>query len=326
MQWCKQRFRLERRRLLMYACVHARRQLRNSSEAVGVIQARRLQRSFGDGLIAAEVEDLREAWMPHVDAILADDEIIAAVHQALAQRHPNSRRRGRPGFSAEIVLRWLILKHLRNWSYQVLEREVRANLVYRDFTRVGSEKVPDAKTMGRWGTALGPAMVQQIHQRIVQIAQARKVVQGRKMRLDTTVVESNIHYPTDSSLLGDGVRVLIRTMKKISKLTGTVGSKLRDRSRSVKLRLLEIARSARGKTPPGREKMQRAYGKLLDATGRVVAGEAIRTGNHQRREAVYGDGEAGGAGGAAPATGDNGATVAAGHAPDQSADFPGRYP
>lgn len=240
-----------------------------------MIQARRLQRSFGDGLIAAEVEDLREAWMPHVDAILADDEIIAAVHQALAQRHPNSRRRGRLGFSAEIVLRLLILKHLRNWSYQVLEREVRANLVYRDFTRVGSEKVPDAKTMGRWGIALGPAMIQQIHERIVQIAQARKVVQGRKMRLDTTVVESNIHYPTDSSLLGDGVRVLIRTMKKISKLTGTVGSKLRDRSRSVKLRLLEIARSARGKTPPSREKMQRAYGKLLDATGRVV-GQAKR--------------------------------------------------
>jgi transposase, IS5 family len=156
-----------------------------------VIQARRLQRSFGDGLIAAEVKDLRDAWMPHVDAILADDEIIAAVHQALAQRHPNSCRRGRPGFSAEVVVRLLVLKHLRNWSYQVLEREVRANLVYRDFTRVGSEKVPDAKTMGRWGTALGPAAIQQIHGRIVQIAQAQKIVQGRRMRVDTTVVESN---------------------------------------------------------------------------------------------------------------------------------------
>jgi hypothetical protein len=100
--------------------------------------------------------------MPHVDAILADDEIIAAVHQALAQRLPNSRRRGRLGFSAEIVLRLLILKHLCNWSYQMLEREVRANLVSRDFTRVGSEKMPDAKTMGRWGIALGRAVIQQI--------------------------------------------------------------------------------------------------------------------------------------------------------------------
>jgi IS5 family transposase len=240
-----------------------------------VIQARRLQRSFGDGLIAAEVKDLREAWMPHVDAILADDEIIAAVHQALAQRHPNSRRRGRPGFSAEIVLRLLILKHLRNWSYQVLEREVRANLVYRDFTRVGSEKMPDAKTMGRWGIALGPAVIQQIHERIVQIAQAQKVVQGRKMRVDTTVVERNIHYPTDSSLLGDGVRVLIRSMRKITKLTGEAGAKFRDRSRSVKHRVIEIARAARGKTEPCRDKMKRAYGKLVEATGRVV-GQAKR--------------------------------------------------
>ena len=240
-----------------------------------MIQARRLQRSFGDGLIAAEVKDLREAWMPHVDAILADDEIIAAVHQALAQRHPNSRRRGRPGFSAEIVLRLLILKHLRNWSYQVLEREVHANLVYRDFTRVGSEKMPDAKTMGRWGIALGPAVIQQIHQRIVQIAQAQKVVQGRKMRVDTTVVERNIHYPTDSSLLGDGVRVLIRSMRKITKLTGEAGAKFRDRSRSVKHRVIEIARAARGKTEPCRDKMKRAYGKLVEATGRVV-GQAKR--------------------------------------------------
>ena len=240
-----------------------------------MIQARRLQRSFGDGLIAAEIKDLREAWMLHVDAMLADDKIIATVHQALAKRHPNSRRRGRPGFSAEIVLRLLILKHLRNWSYQVLEREVRANLVYRDFTRVGSEKVPDAKTIGRWGTALGPAVIQQIHERIVQIAQAQKLVQGRKMRLDTTVVERNIHYPTDSSLLGDGVRVLIRSMRKITKLTGEVGVKFRDRSRSVKHRVIEIARAARGKTEPCRDKTKRAYGKLVDATRRVV-GEAKR--------------------------------------------------
>jgi transposase, IS5 family len=235
-----------------------------------VIKPRRLQRSFGDGLIAAEIKDLQDAWMPHVDAILADDELVAAVHQALARRHRNSLRRGRPGFPAEVVLRLLILKHLRNWSYQVLEREVRASLVYRDFTRVGGEKVPDAKTMGRWGTALGPTVIEQIHQRIVQIAQAKNVVQGRKMRVDTTVVESNIHYPTDSGLLGDGVRVLIRTMKRITKLTGAVGSKLLDHSRSVKRRVWEIARAARSKAPPSKEKMNRAYDKLLDAAGRVV--------------------------------------------------------
>jgi IS5 family transposase len=89
----------------------------------------------------------------------------------------------------------------------VLEREVRANLVYRDFTRVGGTKMPDAKTMGRWGVAVGPAVVKQIHERIVQIARDYRVTEGRRMRVDTTVLETNIHYPTDSSLLGDGVRV-----------------------------------------------------------------------------------------------------------------------
>jgi IS5 family transposase len=169
----------------------------------------------------------------------------------------------------------LILKHVRNWSYGVLEREVRANLVYRDFTRVGGAKTPDAKTMGRWGVALGPEVIRQIHERMVKIAQENGLAEGRRMRVDTTVVETNIHYPTDSSLLGDGVRVLIRTMKKITAIAGAAGATLRDRSRSVKLRVLEIARAARAKGQQSQERLERAYGKLLDSTSRVV-GQAKR--------------------------------------------------
>src|SRR3954463_5621293 len=167
------------------------------------------------------------------------------------------------GFPPQVVLRLLILKHVRNWSYQDLEREVRANLVYRDFTRIGSEKVPDAKTMGRWGTALGPSVILEVHDRIVHIARGKNLVQGRRMRVDTTVVERNIHYPTDSSLLGDGVRVLTRTMKRVTKLAGEVGTKLRDRSRSVKRRVLDIARAARSEAMQGQEKLKHPYGQLL---------------------------------------------------------------
>src|SRR5215471_10475662 len=89
-----------------------------------VIEMRRLQLSFGEGLIAEEVSDLREEWMTHADEILGDEEIVAAVYEALAKRHPKSRSRGRPAAPAEMVLRLLVLKHVRNWSYQVLEREV----------------------------------------------------------------------------------------------------------------------------------------------------------------------------------------------------------
>jgi IS5 family transposase len=236
---------------------------------------RRAQRSFGDGLIAAEVDDLREDWMAYADQVLADEELVTTVYQALGKRHPKSKSRGRQGTPAEVVLRLLILKHIRNWSYGVLEREVRANLVYRDFTRVGAGKTPDAKTMGRWGVALGADVIKQIHTRMVIMAQSRGLTEGRRMRIDTTVVETNIHYPTDSSLLGDGVRVLTRTMKKITKIVGEVGTKLRDRSRSVKRRVLGIARAARSKAKQGQEKLKRAYRQLLNSTSRVV-GQAKR--------------------------------------------------
>jgi IS5 family transposase len=113
-------------------------------------------------------------------------------------------------------------------------------------------------------------VIKQIHERIVQIAQAEEVMEGRRMRVDTTVTEANIHYPTDSSLLGDGVRVLIRTMKKITKIAGETGAKLRDRSRSVKLRALEIARAARAKGKQSKQKLERAYANLLNSTSRVV--------------------------------------------------------
>ena len=240
-----------------------------------MIDRRRAQRSFGDGLIADEVKDLREGWMNHADRLLDDEAIVTAVYEALGRRHPKSRSRGRLGAPADVVLRLLILKHVRNWSYEVLEREVRANLVYRDFTRVGGGKMPDAKTIGRWGLAVGPETVKQVHERLVHMAQAEGVATGRRMRVDTTVVETNIHYPTDSSLLGDGVRVLTRAMKKITAIVGDVGAKLRDRSRSVKLRVLDIARAARAKGPQSQERLKRGYGRLLASTSRVV-GQAQR--------------------------------------------------
>jgi IS5 family transposase len=236
---------------------------------------RRVQLNFGDGLIAEEVSDLRDHWMEAADRVLADEEIVAAVYEALAQRHPKSRSKGRKGTPAEVVLRLLILKHVRNWSYEVLEREARANLVYRDFTRVGAGKVPDAKTMGRWGVAVGPQALERVHARMVAIARESGVIKGRRMRLDTTVVETNIHYPTDSSLLGDGVRVLNRTMRKVTEIAGAAGTELRDRSRNVKLRVLEIARTARAKGRQSQQKLKSAYSKLLHATSRVV-GQARR--------------------------------------------------
>src|SRR5436853_5138552 len=158
-----------------------------------MVERRRQQRMLWEGWFPEEAAGWWEPWMKHADQVLDDAELLDAVYEAQGQRRPNRRRRGRKQTSSEATLR----------------------LVYRQFTRIGAEKVPDAKTMGRLVQALGPEVVQQIHQRVVGVAQEKKVVQGRKLRVDTTVIEANVHYPTDSSLLEDGARVLSRTMKKI---------------------------------------------------------------------------------------------------------------
>src|ERR1022692_265417 len=106
-----------------------------------MIAARRLQRSFADGLIMEEVKDLWEPWMRHADEALNDDGLLEIIQQELSKRCKKSKTRGRPSTPAEVVLRMLLLKHVRDWSFEVLSREVRANLVYREFTRLGGEKV-----------------------------------------------------------------------------------------------------------------------------------------------------------------------------------------
>jgi IS5 family transposase len=235
-----------------------------------VIVARRQQRSFADGLIAEETHDLFEPWMRQADQVLADGQMLQIIQQELSKRCKKSKTRGRPGTSAEVTLRMLLLKHVRGWSYEQTTREVRANLVYRQFTGVGGGKVPDDKTMGRLTRQLGPEAIAELHRRTVAIAVEKKIIKGAKLRVDTTVVETNIHYPTDSTLMGDGVRVLTRVMKRVAKAAGKVGEQLRDRTRSVKQRILEIALASRDKSERGQEKIKAAYGKLLAVTSRVV--------------------------------------------------------
>lgn len=255
-----------------------------------MIATHRRQRTFADGFLSEAVDDLWEPWMRHADQVLEDEALLLSIQQALAKRCKKSKTRGRPGTTAEILLRMMLLKHFRDWSFEDLTREVRANLVYREFTRIGGGKVPDDKTIGRLARQLGPEIVEKIHRRIVDIALEKRVASGHKMRVDTTVVETNIHYPTDSSLLGDGVRVLIRVMKKVSAVAGKTGTQLRDRTRSVKLRVLAIARASRNKTERGKKKLQQAYRRLLDATSRVVGqakmfsreiAEGIKRGNRK---------------------------------------------
>jgi IS5 family transposase len=129
-------------------------------------------------------------------------------------------------------------------------------------------------------------VIRAIHDRVVDLGRKRRVVFGRKLRIDTTVTETDIHYPTDSGLLGDAVRVLTRTMKQIEREVEDVGTRLRDRTRSVKHRLIEIGRSAMRKSERAVARRTEAYRKLMAITKKVMGqakcfSEEIATGVKQ---------------------------------------------
>src|ERR1700689_979933 len=228
------------------------------------------QRVLWEGIIDEDVRALWEPWMIQADRLLEDDELIDRVYEAQGERHEHSATKGRSQTPAEIVLRLLLLKPVANWSFDTLEREVRMNLCYRDFTRIGMGKVPDAKTLARIAQALGGEVVAELHRRLVEIAQEEGVIDGRKLRVDTTVVETNIHYPTDSSLLGDGGRVRTRSMQKIEQQAGKLKRKVRDRRRSVSKRVMAIATASRHKGAEGEAKRKKQNKELLRYSRQIL--------------------------------------------------------
>ncbi len=225
-----------------------------------MVQRRQRERSLFEVLLP-DGHKLWPDWLRKIDTLLEDEAVTEVVAQALERRWPQSRRRGRPGTPAEVVIRMLMLKHLFDWSDNDMEREVRANLVYR----------PDAKTILKIARALGPEVIEQLHRQVVEVAKRAGVTHGRRFRIDTTVVETNVHYPTDSTLLQDGVRVLTRTMQRASTALGDQPGRIRNRLRSVTRDVLTIAYQARSvKTRPA---FVQTYRKLM-ATTRAVVREA----------------------------------------------------
>jgi IS5 family transposase len=205
-----------------------------------------------------------------VDRLLEDPELIELVRNCLAVRCPASTRSGRPGIAPDRLLRCCVLKHLKGWSFRELERELRSNLIYRRFTRFDAEVTPDFSTFCRTFALLSPSVTEKIHQRIVGLARQQGAAPGRKLRTDTTVVETQVHYPTDSTLLGDGIRVLSRSLARMAAQCKRGTLEVVHHGRAVKHRLLEISRVAKCLNEASRERMQSSYQKLLALTRSVL--------------------------------------------------------
>lgn len=220
--------------------------------------------------LAQQVVLLKDDLLDPVDPLLDDPALIDLVRQCLATRSPRSTRTGRNGMAPDRLLRSCVMKHLKGWSFRELERELRSNLVYRRFTHFDAELTPDFTVFSRSFALLSPAVTAEIHQRVVNLAYEQGVAPGRRLRTDTTVVESNVHYPTDSSLLGDGIRVLSRSLARIASECKQGTLQVVDHGRAVKHRLLEISRAAKCLTEANQERMRDSYQKLVSLTRSVM--------------------------------------------------------
>ncbi|HEX8812338.1 MAG TPA: ISNCY family transposase [Terracidiphilus sp.] len=227
--------------------------------------------------LAKQAALLKDDLLEPVDQLLDDPQLVELARNCLAARCPASTRTGRTGLAADRLLRCCVLKHLKGWSFRDLERELRSNLIYRHFTHFDAEATPDFTTFSRTFALLGPSVTEKIHQRVVGLARQEGAAEGHKLRTDTTAVETNVHFPTDSTLLGDGIRVLSRSLKRIATECKSGALEVVNHGRAVKHRLLEISRAAKSQTEAGRQRMRDSYHKLLALTGKLVrqAGEIV---------------------------------------------------
>jgi IS5 family transposase len=215
-----------------------------------------------------------DAILAQIDQLLEDEELYQLIRQDLAKRYPQTEQTGRNSTPVEVVLRMLAVRRLYGLSYERTEYQVRDSLVLRQFCRVYFNEVPDDTTLIRWAKLIQPETLERFNHRLTQLATQLKVTKGRKLRTDGTVVESNIHYPSDSSLLADSVRVLGRTLsraKEVLKEETKLGKQVfRNRVRSVRRLARQVGEAMGRRGETAREQGMKAYRKLVKATQTTI--------------------------------------------------------
>jgi IS5 family transposase len=219
--------------------------------------------------------NLTPQWLPlehaleirEIDRVLDENPIIAELIQQdlLGRRELNND--GAEGMSAEQVLRALVIKQLNGFSYRELAFHLADSASYRTFCRLSLGQRPSKTMLAACIKKIRPETLEQINRKIVSVADEKKIEDGARVRVDATVVESNIHPPLDSNLLFDCVRTLTRVMDRAREIVGKMAS-FPNRTRRAKRRALGIL-NARFK-----EKRKPLYRDLVN-----VAKETIESAN-----------------------------------------------
>ena len=226
-----------------------------------------------------------------LDRLLDDDDLYRRVRADLGHRYRLTLVHGRHSTPAEVILRLLVIQHLYAWSYQETVERVADSLVLRWFCRVYFRRVPDKATLLRWAHTIRPETLQALVDRAGQLAKRARIARGRKLRIDSTCVPTTIHHPTDSSLLGDGVRVLSRLIRRARPLVqdqlAGVRDAFRSRVRSARRALQRMYRARRRAGEQAAEAQRAGYARLLAITRQAVR-QAERVRDALRRRAPDG--------------------------------------
>lgn len=207
-----------------------------------MLKLREEQITLWDAIIPETVWTLPDELVK-VDALLDDERFM----QPFLEKHQT--RRGRPTKAIETFLRLMYLKRRYNFGYETLVQEVGDSLTWRRFCRIPiDEKMPDSTTLIKARQRYGDQWVEQLNELLLQKLDEAKVLKRRKFRTDTTVVESDVHHPTDATLLQDGVKVITRLVGKIRKAASQATRQFEDKTKEVKGHILSIAKLLRRRT------------------------------------------------------------------------------
>jgi IS5 family transposase len=192
---------------------------------------------------------------------------------------------GRPTIAMETYIRLMVLKQRYRWGYRTLVAEVSDSIHLRRFCRIAlSERVPDESTVRKLTRRIGAETVSELTRALIVKATREKRFRPRAVRIDSTVIEADVKYPTDSGLASSGVRVLAREGRKLAKLIGEKKQRVRDRSRSMGRKLRAITRTVRRRSGEAKAEVL----KLTEETGELLSKsikEARRLAKIARRKA-----------------------------------------
>jgi len=231
---------------------------------VAVLRETDPQTTLWEALLPEEAKRL-PAELVQVDGYL-DDERFIAPWRALF-----SARLGRPSVPVDTLLRLLYLKHRYGLGYESLCREVADSISWRRFCRIGLDRpVPHPTTLVKLVGRAGPEVIEQLNAALLAKLAQGKLLRARKLRVDTTVVEADIDYPTDADLLEQAVRKLGGLVRRVKARGAAPRTRFRDRGRAAGRRLKQLARTLRRRTGVAMAEVDRLTGEVAGIARRSL--------------------------------------------------------